>query len=128
MTGPDQPWTVPVVTEGMIAGVRAKGWSPLAGGLNTSGIRTGRYKLLQYATGESELYDLLKDPNELSSVWRDPAYADVRSQLVTLWNQLKLCRGAACRAELPADLRESPTRLAAQDRHAIEQKRAYYDR
>jgi arylsulfatase A-like enzyme len=128
MTGPDQPWTIPVITEGRASGVRPTSWAPLAGGLTTSGIRTGRYKLIKYATGESELYDLLEDPNELSSVWSDPAYAAIRHQLVQLWDRYKLCHTDGCRAPLPASLQESPAWLAHQ--YAVERRAqiAYYDR
>ncbi|MEZ6071049.1 MAG: sulfatase [Pirellulales bacterium] len=46
------------------------------------GVRTDRYKLISYyQTGEWELFDLERDPHELSSVYDDPAYSDVVTQL-----------------------------------------------
>jgi arylsulfatase A-like enzyme len=46
------------------------------------GVRTHRYKLIEYyTTGEWELFDLESDPHELSSVADDPAYASVRRDL-----------------------------------------------
>ena len=46
------------------------------------GVRTARYKLIHYYNiGEWELFDLHKDPNELNSVYADPAYADVVKRL-----------------------------------------------
>jgi arylsulfatase A-like enzyme len=45
------------------------------------GIRTKRRLYVQYATGEQELYDLQRDPHELSNLTTDPAYAQ---QLVAL--------------------------------------------
>lgn len=46
------------------------------------GVRTNRYKLIRYYTlNEWELFDLEKDPQELQSVYGDPAYADVRAGL-----------------------------------------------
>lgn len=46
------------------------------------GVRTDRYKLIHfYPVNEWELYDLQKDPNELHSVYADPAYADVLKEL-----------------------------------------------
>jgi arylsulfatase A-like enzyme len=46
------------------------------------GIRTDRYKLIRYyEIGEWELFDLEGDPDELSSVYGDPAYADVQARL-----------------------------------------------
>jgi arylsulfatase A-like enzyme len=126
MTGPDRPWTVPVVTEGLILDVHRRRGNDFPPGLTTSGIRTPRYKLIRYANGDDELYDLLRDPNELSSVWSDPAYAAIRRQLVALWEQYKECRGAACRVPLPASLQEGPQALATEDHHARREQRAYY--
>lgn len=47
------------------------------------GIRTNRYKLIHfyYDVNEWELYDLEIDPNEMTSVYGDPEYADVREEL-----------------------------------------------
>ncbi len=43
------------------------------------GVRTDRYKLIHFYhdIDEWELYDLEKDPDELTNVYNDPAYADV---------------------------------------------------
>lgn len=47
-----------------------------------NGVRTKRYKLIDfYNLGEWELYDLEKDPREMKSVYRDPEYAQVVSDL-----------------------------------------------
>ena len=46
------------------------------------GVRTDRYKLIHfYDEGYWELFDLQKDPNELQSVYDDPAYAAVQKEL-----------------------------------------------
>lgn len=46
------------------------------------GVRSERYKLIYFHTlDEWELYDLEKDPNELKSVYDDPAYASVRQEM-----------------------------------------------
>jgi arylsulfatase A-like enzyme len=47
------------------------------------GVRTDRYKLIHfyYDVDEWELYDLEKDPQEMKSVYTDPAYAGVRKDL-----------------------------------------------
>jgi arylsulfatase A-like enzyme len=46
------------------------------------GVRTDRYMLAYfYETNEWELYDLQKDPQELHSVYADPAYAPVVAEL-----------------------------------------------
>jgi N-acetylglucosamine-6-sulfatase len=127
MTGPDQPWTVPVVTEGLVLDVYRRRNSGMPEGLTTSGIRTGGYKLIRYANDESELYDLMRDPNELHSLWSDPGHAEVRDQLVALWEQYKTCRRDACRAPMPLSLQKTPDWLEKQDRHATREQRAYYD-
>ena len=46
------------------------------------GVRTDRYKLIHYYNiDEWELFDLESDPDELLSVYDDPAYTDVREQM-----------------------------------------------
>lgn len=47
------------------------------------GIRTDRYKLIHfyYDVDEWEMYDLKEDPNEMKSVYGDPAYAEVQVML-----------------------------------------------
>lgn len=63
-------------------------------------LRTGRYKYIEYATGERELYDLSADPHERESRHDDPRYADVRRRLAAELGELADCRGASCRAPL----------------------------
>ena len=127
MTGPDAPWTVPVVTEGLVLGVHHRRGIPFPHGLTTSGLRVGGYKLIRYANGDAELYDLMADPNELDSVWGDPRYAAVQREMSRLWRQYRECRGDECRVPLPADLVADPGWLARQDHTAWTEKRAYYD-
>jgi arylsulfatase A-like enzyme len=46
------------------------------------GVRTDRYKLIHYyEVDEWELFDLLADPEELKSLYADPAYSRIRSTL-----------------------------------------------
>jgi arylsulfatase A-like enzyme len=46
------------------------------------GVRTDRYKLIHYyLIDEWELFDLETDPDELRSVYDEPDYAEVRSEL-----------------------------------------------
>ncbi|MDP9220157.1 MAG: sulfatase [Actinomycetota bacterium] len=47
------------------------------------GVRTQRWKYVEYATGERELYDEVNDPYELVNHAGDSAYASVRKQLAT---------------------------------------------
>ncbi len=46
-------------------------------------MRTERYKLISYYKPhqEWELFDLEKDPDELQSVYQEPAYRSVRGRL-----------------------------------------------
>ena len=61
------------------------------------GVITDRYKLVRFfGPGENytELYDRVKDPNEVKSVFGDPAYAattaDLEKQLARLRTELKV--------------------------------------
>ncbi len=47
-----------------------------------NGVRTDRYKLINYyELGEKELFDLETDPQEMHSVYNDPEYAQIQTQL-----------------------------------------------
>jgi arylsulfatase A-like enzyme len=59
-----------------------------------TGVRTARYKLIHFYTIDAwELFDLEKDPHELKSVYDDPAYAqivtDLKHELQRLKDQYK---------------------------------------
>ena len=58
------------------------------------GVRSQRYKLVHYyRNSEWELFDLESDPNELKSVYSDPAYvevvADMKTELTRIRKQYK---------------------------------------
>ena len=54
------------------------------------GVRTQRYKLIHYyEIGEWELFDLARDPDELHSVYDEPAYATVVSSLTQRLHELR---------------------------------------
>jgi N-acetylglucosamine-6-sulfatase len=65
-----------------------------AQGLTLHGLRNYRYKYVEYADGESELYDLERDPDELTSLHADPALAGLRSRLAARLHALETCAGA----------------------------------
>ncbi len=67
-------------------------------GLPYVGIRTDRYKLISYRSGELELYDLARDPGELVSRHRDRRYRRTRRALLNRLGTLRNCAGASCRA------------------------------
>ena len=64
-------------------------------------IRKASHKLVYYPGYESQLFDLDKDPNESRDVYEDPAYADIREDL--LGELYKICDPnklfAQCRRE-----------------------------
>jgi arylsulfatase A-like enzyme len=70
-----------------------------------AGVRTWRYKYVQYDDGSEELYDLATDPNELQNRSGDPSLKAVRDELRTLTETGKRCHGDACRASAPLSLR-----------------------
>ena len=55
------------------------------------GVSTGDYKLINYYTlGEWELFDLAKDPREMTNVYDDQSYADIRQRLLAELNELRV--------------------------------------
>jgi N-acetylglucosamine-6-sulfatase len=60
-------------------------------------IRTDRFLYAEHATGELELYDLVRDPWQLRSRHADPALAPVRARLAERLAALRSCAGASCR-------------------------------
>ncbi len=61
------------------------------------GIRTNRYVYIEYpSTGEKELYDLVRDPNQLTSKHRNTAYNSIKASLKSKLNHLKTCAGSNC--------------------------------
>jgi N-acetylglucosamine-6-sulfatase len=60
-------------------------------------LLTPRFKYVEYANGERELYDLPSDPDELESRYADPAYAKARAELARRLALLRVCAGESCR-------------------------------
>lgn len=54
------------------------------------GIRTKEYKYIEDGSGETELYDLTKDPYELLNLTNDPAFAQVKKELAARLAVMKL--------------------------------------
>ena len=62
-------------------------------------IHTGRYVLIEYLTGEHELYDLAVDPWQLESAHLDPRYLRTLVALTLELLRFRLCSGSACSSE-----------------------------
>ncbi len=60
------------------------------------GLRTATYTYVEYATGQYELYDVTRDPYELSNQYLSGNTA-LLQQLAARVAALKGCRGASCR-------------------------------
>ncbi len=67
-------------------------------GIPYSGLRTRRFKYIRYRSGEEELYDLARDPNELASRHRARSYRRTRAALRARLGRYRDCAGAGCRA------------------------------
>jgi N-acetylglucosamine-6-sulfatase len=61
-----------------------------------SGLRTRRYKYVEHLWGARELYDLRRDPYELTNLARLPRMAGVKAQLSRRLSRLRSCAGASC--------------------------------
>ncbi|HYH54172.1 MAG TPA: sulfatase [Solirubrobacterales bacterium] len=65
------------------------------------GIRLGPYKYIEWPSGEKELYDINKDPNELNNVVRDPNLSPIRAFLRAHLTELVDCQGRTCQEVAP---------------------------
>ncbi len=70
-------------------------------------IRTNRYLLTIYATGDIELYDMRKDAAQLNSLHNNKRYAKVRAVLYRRLLGLAFCQGESCRASYGPDPKPS---------------------
>lgn len=64
--------------------------------LNYTGFVAGRWKYIHYYYGDSELYDLYRDPEERQNLARQPKFAFVLEWAEALSGQLRNCEGASC--------------------------------
>jgi arylsulfatase A-like enzyme len=64
-------------------------------------VRTKRYSYGLQADGQEGLFDLKLDPWELESVHDDPRYAQIKSILRGVVEDLAECKGAGCREPVP---------------------------
>ncbi|HEY5815273.1 MAG TPA: sulfatase [Solirubrobacterales bacterium] len=84
-----------------------------------AGIRLGPYKYIAWPSGEKELYNINKDPNELNNIVKDPNYYPIRNFLHRQMKRFTSCVGRECREVTP----EMPlTRVEFQRLRAKKQK------
>ncbi len=130
----DRGWTAPVLTEGTLAdrvfARAAKRGNPLFRDARTTiGVRTPGWVYIRYNSGDGELYDLDRDPNELRNHYGQAAYAEVQATLDRVWLGLKDCAGASCRAPLPPSLQRSAAltqKLTDQQSAGVQRRYGYY--
>ena len=60
------------------------------------GLRTERYKYIDWSFGDEELYDLREDPYELENLADDPELAGVKERLAARAEALRACAGEEC--------------------------------
>lgn len=68
---------------------------------NYLGVRLGPYKYIEYETGDRELYDINKDPNELNNRVLDQRFDRVQRFLKLQIERLEGCRGRDCKFVTP---------------------------
>jgi arylsulfatase A-like enzyme len=78
-------------------GLRRSGRDILLETTTYSAIRTPRHVFVQHSTGEQELYDLVTDPHQLTSLHADARYAALKTELARRLGALRTCAGDACR-------------------------------
>jgi hypothetical protein len=68
-------------------------------GLTFTALRNYRWKYIEHRNGELELYDLERDPDELTNVAADPALGPLRTGMAARLAALRVCAGRSCRAK-----------------------------
>ncbi|HEX8689638.1 MAG TPA: sulfatase [Solirubrobacterales bacterium] len=89
--------------EGATASRRSGGAtaSLLAPPKDYAGIRLGPYKYIAWPSGEKELYNINRDPNELNSLHGVPNFFPIRNFLHRQMKRFTTCVGRGCREVTP---------------------------
>ncbi len=66
-----------------------------------AGIRLGPYKYIAWPSGEKELYNINKDPNELNSLHKVPNFFPIRNFMHRQMKRFSSCVGRECREVTP---------------------------
>ncbi len=89
---PVAPWRSAL----LVQGADQSGLSPKIFAGRYQAVRTPQYVYVEHTTNEKELYDLTKDPYELSSEHDNSAYAAVKNTLKQILSTLRTCSGVSC--------------------------------
>jgi N-acetylglucosamine-6-sulfatase len=92
------------------------------------GIRLGPYKYIAWPTGEKELYDINRDPNELNNLVKTPNFFPVRNFLDRELRRLETCSGKSCREEaleVPLTRKELARERAQRKKEQREKQRSH---
>jgi N-acetylglucosamine-6-sulfatase len=81
------------------------------------GIRLGPFKYIAWPSGEKELYDINKDPDELNNLVRDHNFFPIRNFLHNQLLQLEDCVGKQCQRATP------PMPLTRKERQRVRAQR-----
>jgi N-acetylglucosamine-6-sulfatase len=89
-----------------------------------AGIRLGPFKYIAWPSGEKELYNINRDPNELNSLHLVPNFFPIRNFLHREMLRLTECVGRTCREVTPKLplTRVEAQRLKAQKRQEIRER------
>ncbi|MGD9737656.1 MAG: sulfatase [Solirubrobacterales bacterium] len=89
-----------------------------------AGIRLGAYKYIAWPSGEKELYNINRDPNELNSLHKVPNFFPIRNFLHREMKRLATCVGKGCQEVAPKMplTRKEAQRLRAQKRKEVREK------
>lgn len=64
------------------------------------GVRTPRFAWWRFEDGFEEMYDLKRDPYELTNVAKKAKYKSIRDALASEWDRLKNCSAASCQVPM----------------------------
>ncbi len=125
--------TSDVEAQGQLSAGNGKGGataSLLAPPKDYAGIRLGPYKYIAWPSGEKELYDINRDPNELNSLHKVPNFFPIRNFLHREMLRLAQCVGKACQEVSPPLplTRKEAQRLQAQKRREIRERERQRER
>ncbi|TYL50134.1 sulfatase-like hydrolase/transferase [Nocardioides sp. BGMRC 2183] len=133
LNGSDLGWTSGVLTEAGVNPVSPGRVEAFRGDPRTSiGVRTARYLYVRHRSGEREIYDNWRDPQQWDNLAVDrrwmAEHSDVVDALQQAWSSVKDCAGTGCEAPLPSLLQvDAATNTDQTDRFYDYFERYYYD-